>query len=542
MFINNIFNKNNFKIKFNFRFAPEPNGYLHLGHLKSLYLNYFLSQKYNKNLILRFDDTNPKKSKKKYVKQIIKDIKWLNIKINKITYASNYFNKLYKFAIILIKNKLAYIDFQSFKQINKNKYKKNINIKYRNISIKKNLYYFKKMKLGKYKEKKCVLRAKINNFKKKNIFLQDPIMYRIINKKHFRTKYKWNIYPTYDWAHGQCDLIENIKYSLCSQEFEHHKLLYNWFKEKINKYYYNNNKKIIPKQIEYSRLNINYNILSKRKINFLIKKKIINKWYDCRLLTIKSLKNKGYYSNILLKFIKQLGYSKRPVNLNNLSLLNNIFINNIDYKSYICMVVHKPIKIKLLNNKKLNYILYNIKRLNNKIKYIKIFYKNILYISKYDFNIIKNKEKKQFNFLSNVRLKNLGIINLKYIKYNFLKNKIINLYCLIKKNNNIKKKYLTIQWISNINKHKLIVYYYNKLFLKKNIEKLSYKNILFYYNKKSLLKLKGYTNLNFINNKNKIFQFQRLGYYYLYKKYIKYNKCIYIFNNIFLFKYNALNI
>ncbi|XBT18504.1 MAG: glutamate--tRNA ligase family protein [Candidatus Shikimatogenerans sp. Tder] len=176
-------NKKRKNIILNFRFAPEPSGYIHLGHIKSLYLNYLLSK--NKNLILRFDDTNPKKSKIKFVNRIIKDLNKTNIKFKKITYASNYFNLLYKYAINLIKNGLAYVDFK-YKNIYK--YKKNIYNKYRKFSIKKNLYYFNNMKLGLYKENKCVLRAKIEKKYHNNILLQDPIMYRIIYHKHYKTK------------------------------------------------------------------------------------------------------------------------------------------------------------------------------------------------------------------------------------------------------------------------------------------------------------------------------------------------------------------
>ncbi|XBT18198.1 MAG: glutamate--tRNA ligase family protein [Candidatus Shikimatogenerans sp. Tser] len=182
-YIKNHYNKN--KI-LNFRFAPEPSGYIHLGHIKSLYLNYFLSKKFKSNLILRFDDTNPKKSKIKYINNIIKDLNMLNINFFKITYTSNYFNILYKYAINLIKNNLAYIDFKYKKS---KKYKKKIYNKYRNNNIEKNLYFFKKMKKGKYKKNECVLRAKINSKYNKNIFLQDPIMYRIIYHKHYKTKY-----------------------------------------------------------------------------------------------------------------------------------------------------------------------------------------------------------------------------------------------------------------------------------------------------------------------------------------------------------------
>ncbi|XBT18380.1 MAG: glutamate--tRNA ligase family protein [Candidatus Shikimatogenerans sp. Tduv] len=513
MVINNFYKKKKYIL--NFRFAPEPSGYIHLGHIKSLYLNYILSKKNNGNLILRFDDTNPQKSKKKFVKKIIKDLKLLNIKFHKITYASNYFKLLYKYALILIKKKLAYVDFK-YKSINK-KYKKNIYNIYRQNSIKKNLYYFKNMKNKKYKEGFCVLRAKIKKkYHKNNIFFKDPIMYRIIYKKHYKTKYNWCIYPTYDWAHGQCDLIENISYSLCSQEFEHHKLLYNWYLKKIHKYYYNNNKIIIPKQFEYSRLNINYNLLSKRKINFLIKKNKIKSWNDLRILTLKNLIIRGYTPKIIFNFIKKIGYTKRYSNIS-INLINNLYKKIINNKSITIMGIINPIKIILINNNK-KYIKYNINILKKHNKYIKIFLKKNIYISKKDFYINKNK-KYGLSFNKYIRLKNLGIIKIVKIEFNIKNKKINKIYCKIYNNlNNIKIK-STIQWVSNINKYCLKIYYIKeKLFKKKNIGNKKKNKLIKYFNKKSLIKKKIYTNYNINNNNNNIYQFIRIGYYYYNKK------------------------
>ncbi|XBT18698.1 MAG: glutamate--tRNA ligase family protein [Candidatus Shikimatogenerans sp. Tcar] len=521
--LNYIKNK---KYILNFRFAPEPSGYIHLGHIKSLYLNYLLSKKSNGHLILRFDDTNPKISKIKFVNKIIKDLNKINIKFYKITYASNYFNKLYNYAITLIKKKLAYVDFKYKKNY---KYKKKIYNKYRKTSINKNLYYFNNMKKGIYKENKCVLRAKIKKKYHNNILLQDPIMYRISYIKHYKTKNIWNIYPTYDWAHGLCDLIENISYSLCSQEFEHHKLLYNWYIKKIVKYYYNNNINIIPKQYEYSRLNINYNLLSKRKIRYLIKKKKIKSWKDPRILTLKNLINRGYNSNIILKFIKKIGYTKRYVNIN-LNLLNNLFKKNIDKDAIIIMVVIKPIKIILLNNYNKKYINYNIYFLKKKIKNIKIYFNKKIYISSKDFSFKKKKNFYGLFFNKYIRLKNLGIIKIIKIKYNYKLKKINKIYCNLYKKNNKKKIKSTLQWVSNINKYIIYCYYINnKMFIKKNIEKFNINIIHKYINKYSFKKKILYTNYNNFNIINKIYQFQRIGYYF-------YNKKKKIFYNIINFK------
>ncbi|WGH26184.1 MAG: glutamate--tRNA ligase family protein [Candidatus Shikimatogenerans bostrichidophilus] len=467
--------------KLKFRFSPEPNGFLHIGHIKSLYINFKLSKIYNSKINLRFDDTNPNNINKYYVNNIIKDIKWLGFKYNKICYTSNYFNILYKWAIKLIKLKKAYI--QKFKN----------NKIYNIYNIKKNIYIFKNMKIGKYNENTYVLRAKIN-MKSKNFYLNDPIMYRIIKKPHFRTNNKWYIYPTYDWAHGQSDYIEKITHSLCSIEFQNHKLLYNWFIKNIYNKKFN---KIIPKQIEFSRLNIIDSITSKRKLKILKKKKIIKNYYDPRLCTISSFKKKGYKPNFLINFIKKIGYSKRE---------NNISINKLDIeikkklinKSNKLMVIINPIKITIINYPK-NKIKW-IKLNNNK----KIPFTKKIYIEKKDFKKNKSKNFFRLNKINYVRLKYSFIIKLYKIK----KKKI---YCKIYNKNKINKYKIksTIQWISNKYFKYINILFYKYIYFKKN-------KII---NLNTIKKKKALSDITINNIKNnKIYQFHRIGFFYLYKK------------------------
>ncbi|WGH27211.1 MAG: glutamate--tRNA ligase family protein, partial [Candidatus Shikimatogenerans bostrichidophilus] len=399
--INNDIKNGLSKKKIKFRFSPEPNGVLHIGHIKAIYINFNLAKKYKSKINLRFDDTNPNNENYNFIKKIINDIKWLGFKYNKLCYTSDYFNILYKWAIKLIKLKKAYIQ-----------YKNNNNKIYNINNIEENLYLFKNMKYGKYNENTYILRAKIN-IKSKNFYLKDPIMYRIIKTPHFKTKNKWFIYPTYDWAHGQSDYIEKISHSLCSIEFQNHKKLYNWFIKQIYNIKYN---KIIPKQIEFSRLNIIDSITSKRKLFFLKKNNIIKNYNDPRLCTIISFKKRGYKSKYLIDFIKKIGYSKRE---NNISI-KNLEINikkKLIKNSIKLMVIINPIKITIINfpKKKIKWI--NIK--NKKIKNRILPFTRNIYIEKNDFKNNNNKNFYRLNLNNYVRLKYYNIIKI----YKIIKKK-----------------------------------------------------------------------------------------------------------------------
>ncbi len=490
------------------RFAPEPNGYLHIGHAKSIYINFEIAKKYNGKCNLRFDDTNPDTEKQIYINSIKKDIKWLGYKWNnKEKYASDYFNIYYNYAIKLIKKGLAYIDELSINNIKKYRgtlNKPGINSPFRNRNIEENIFYFKQMKKGKIKEGKMCLRAKINMYSK-NIILRDPIIYRIKYSKHYRTKNKWCIYPMYDFAHCIADSIEKITHSICTLEFQNNKVLYNWILKNINI-------KHIPKQYEFSKLNITYNITSKRKINILIKNKIIKKWNDQRLLSISGLKNKGYTSESIKNFCNYLSISKKN-NLIDIKILEKYLRENLEKNTIRIMGVINPIKIKIINLK--NNIIFNVPNhpKNNKLGKRKLTLCKEIYI---DINDFKEKNKKNFKrFVLNKKIKlrySIIIKAIKIIKNNF--NNIKYIKCIYIKNYN--KKINIIHWISKIDLIKTKFIFFNNILKNKNTN-IKF-NLLKNINKKSIIIKKGYIDKNILNFKNKIFQLEREGYFKIIKK------------------------
>jgi len=332
------------KIKvINTRFPPEPNGYLHIGHAKSIFLNFGIAEKYNGTCNLRFDDTNPLKENMDYINSIIDDVEWLgfNCKDN-VLYASDYFGQMYNYAVELIKNDLAYIDDQSMDEIKNNRGNFNIPGKespYRDRTISENLTLFENMKNGLYKDGEKVLRAKID-MNAKNINLRDPIMYRILHAKHHRTKNEWCIYPMYDWAHGLEDSIEKITHSICTLEFEDHRPLYDWFLKKLNIHH--------PQQIEFAKLNLAYTVISKRNLLKLVQNKIVDGWDDPRMPTLSGLRRRGYTPNAIKNFVFSLGIAKRETisYFEHLEYFVREDLNSIAHRK---MVVFDPLKIVITN-------------------------------------------------------------------------------------------------------------------------------------------------------------------------------------------------
>ncbi|AWU42539.1 glutamine--tRNA ligase [Blattabacterium punctulatus] len=519
--------KNGFSIEnIKFRFPPEPNGYLHIGHVKAIYLNFELGKKYNAPVNLRFDDTNPIEEKIKFIDSIKKDIKFLGFEWDQEYYSSNYFQQLYEWAIKLIKNNKAYVDDLPKNIIQfqrKTPFESGINSNYRNRSINENLYLFEKMKKGFFEEKTCVLRAKID-MNSSNMNMRDPIMYRILKKTHHRTKNKWCIYPTYDWTHGLCDYIEQISHSLCSLEFENRRPLYNWYLDQIVE-----KNKIRPKQIEFSRLNLSYSITSKRKIQFLINKKIIKSWEDPRIFTISGLRNRGYTAIAIKNFIQKIGISKRN-NLIDISLLEFKIREHLNKISTRVMVVLNPIKLIIDNysSKKIEWVNAENNPENPKFGYRKIPFSKYLYIEKDDFLEKKRKKFFRLSIGCEVRLKNAYIIKANSIIKNF-NGEIIEIHCTydptsksggdkkIQKKRKIKS---TLHWVSIKHSIPINIYIYNSLFLKKKIDK----NFNKYINPKSIDKIIAYAE-PFLHNAKKgdHFQFQRIGYFYV-NTTNKYNK------------------
>ena len=324
------------------RFPPEPNGYLHLGHAKSICLNFGLANKYGGKTNLRFDDTNPSKEETEYVDSIKEDIKWLGFEWAEERYASDYFDQLYVWAEELIERGLAYVDDQNQEEISKGRGsvdKPGIESPYRNRSVEENLKLFREMKAGKYADGEKVLRAKID-MAHPNMLFRDPLLYRIKHESHHRTGDKWCIYPMYDYTHGQSDSIEHITHSICTLEFDVHRPLYDWFIETL---------KIWPShQYEFARLNLTYTMMSKRKVLELVQTGIVKGWDDPRMPTLCGVRRRGYTPEALRMFCDRIGVSKRD-QLIDIQLLEWCVRQDLNEHSNRYMVVQDPVKLTITN-------------------------------------------------------------------------------------------------------------------------------------------------------------------------------------------------
>jgi glutaminyl-tRNA synthetase len=325
------------------RFPPEPNGYLHIGHAKSICLNYGIARDYKGKFNLRFDDTNPTKEDQEYVDSIIEDVKWLGGDFeDRIFYASDYFDKMYEWAIQLIKKGKAYVDDsdpETMRGLRGTVTEAGIESPNRNRSVVENLDLFEKMKNGEFKNGEKVLRAKID-MSSPNMLLRDPVMYRIIHLEHHRTGNKWCIYPTYDWAHGLEDSIEGITHSICTLEFEVHRPLYDWFLNELEIHH--------PQQVEFARLNLTYTVMSKRKLLDLVEQKFVDGWDDPRMPTISAFRRKGYTPEAIQNFAEIIGVAKRDA-MTDVALLEFAIREHLNKKAQRIMAVLDPLKIVITN-------------------------------------------------------------------------------------------------------------------------------------------------------------------------------------------------
>ncbi|VFP81556.1 glutamine--tRNA ligase/YqeY domain fusion protein [Buchnera aphidicola] len=510
-FINKIIKKSILKNphdKIKTRFPPEPNGYLHIGHAKSICLNFNIANQYNGICNLRFDDTNPKKEKIKYIDSIKKDIQWLGFKwYKKPKFTSNYFNKLYKYAVQLIENNLAYVE-----ELNKDEIKKyrgtlkkiGKDSPFRNRTIKENLILFENMKLGMFPEGSMCLRAKIN-MKSPYIILRDPVLYRIIFSEHHQTKNKWCIYPMYDFAHCIADALEGITHSLCTLEFQDNRQLYKWILKKLHFI------KKPPKQYEFSKLNLEHTILSKRKLKKLINSKLVNGWEDPRLHTISGLRNKGYTKNSIQMFCQKIGITKQQ-NIVELSLLEACIRKDLNMSSPRRMAVINPIKIIITNLPESHIEYFNVFN-HPQVKEMgtrKILFTKEIYIEQEDFS---EKEKENYRGLvlgKKVRLKYAYIIKAKKI----LRDTNYEINCILCKYypKKTKKNIGIIHWISIKNSIPAQFQLFDILFISKNPEKQD--DFMQSYNPNSYILKKGYIEYIVYHEKvNQAYQFERIGYF-----------------------------
>jgi len=331
--------------KIKFRFPPEPNGFLHIGHVKAICINFNLANQFNAPIILRFDDTNPEKEEQIFIDAIKEDISWLGFSWTEERFTSDYFEQLYLWAEFLIANNKAYVDSQNSSEIAVQKgtpTSPGSNSPFRDRTIEENLKLFKEMKQGVHSEGTHVLRAKIS-MNANNMLLRDPVLYRVLKKEHPRTKSSWVVYPMYDWAHGESDYIEQISHSLCTLEFKPHRELYNWFLKQIA-----DPKKTKPKQREFARLNLSHTITSKRKLMLLVEGGHVSGWDDPRMPTISGLRRRGYPPKALVAFVEAAGVAKRE-NIIEASLLEYCAREELNKTTQRVMVVSDPIKLVITN-------------------------------------------------------------------------------------------------------------------------------------------------------------------------------------------------
>ena len=511
------------KKKLKFRFPPEPNGYLHIGHVKAICLNFELGKKYNAPVNLRFDDTNPVKENKIFVEAIKDDISWLQYKWEEEKYASDYFQQLYLWALELIKKGKAYVDNQSTEQIALQKgtpTRPGQNSPFRNQSPDKALSLFIEMKEGKHPEGSMVLRFK-GNMSSSNMLMRDPVLYRILKKPHHRTKDKWCIYPMYDWAHGQSDYIEEISHSLCTLEFLPHRELYN---EYLNFVYTKGTK---PKQREFSRLNLSYTVTSKRKLQKLVENSFVEGWDDPRMPTISGLRRRGYTPTALINFAKAVGVAKRD-NVIDASFLEFCAREDLNKKSRRVMVVLDPIKVIITNypeNKNETLLTENNPE-DSEAGEREIHFSKELFIERNDFRETANRKFFRLKLGGEVRLKSAYIIKAQSLKKND-KGEIDTVYCTYDPlslsgsgtEESQRKVKGTLHWVSQKKYVKIKVNQYDRLFTNPNPDSDKEQDFTKHINPHSLITNNAFAEISLKKaERGTIFQFQRQGYFICDKK------------------------
>ena len=528
-FITNIIDNDNSTNKFServhTRFPPEPNGYLHIGHAKSICLNFEIANTYKGKCNLRFDDTNPEKENIEYIEAIKKDIQWLGYKWDSMHFSSDYFDNLYEYAVNLIENNFAYIDSSNAEKIKQERgtlTEPGVNSKDRDRSISDNIKLFEEMKQGKFTDGEYVLRLKIDMLSP-NINMRDPVIYRIKKFKHHRTGNDWCIYPMYDFTYCISDAIEKITHSLCTLEFEDHRDLYDWIIEKIN----HENK---PQQIEFSRLALEHNLMSKRKLSELVEKNYVSGWDDPRMPTISGMRRRGFTSNSIKDFCARIGITKKNSSIE-MGVLENTIREELNLSAKRVMGILDPLKIVITNypeGEKEEILAANNPN-DKEIGQRNISISKNIYIDKNDF--MESPEKKYFRLSpgKEVRLRHaFNIICNKVIKSN--DGKIIELECSfdpvsrdMKKGNKVKGM---IHWVDANNCIDATINIYDRLFTESN--PLNLEN----FNENSLV-IKKHAKLEKnidLNNFEARYQFERVGYFIRDNKFLDqgiiYNKIV----------------
>ena len=505
--------------KIRFRFPPEPNGFLHVGHLKAIALNFNLGQRYNAPVNLRFDDTNPVKENQEFVDAIKENIEWLGFAWDKECYASDYFQQLYDWAVYLIKEGKAYIDSQDSEAMAQQKgtpTQAGENSPFRDRPIEENLRLFQEMKDGKHKEGTHVLRAKID-MASPNMLLRDPVMYRILFKHHHRTGDQWCIYPMYDWTHGESDYIEQISHSLCTLEFKPHRDLYEWFLGQLP-----SSEDLSPYQREFARLNLSYTVTSKRKLAQLVEENHVNGWDDPRMPTISGMRRRGYPPQALINFVNTAGISKRE-NVIDVSLLEFCVREELNKTTARVMAVVNPVKLVITNypdgqEEKLTAI--NNPEDDSQGSRSLPFSKEI-YIEREDFKEEANRKFFRLTLGKEVRLKNAYIIKGESVVKDSEGN-ITEIHCTYDPDSksgsgseaSMRKVKGTIHWVSVAHAVEATVHNYDRLFSDESPDQHKEASFLDFINPSSLHSQKAMVEPSLSSlAKGERVQFQRLGYY-----------------------------
>ncbi|WP_445717204.1 glutamine--tRNA ligase/YqeY domain fusion protein [Flavobacterium sp.] len=505
--------------KLRFRFPPEPNGYLHVGHASAICLNFGLGKDYKAPVNLRFDDTNPSKEEQEYVDAIKRDVEWLGFKWDKECYASDYFQQLYDWAVELIKKDKAYVDSQTSEEMAQQKgtpTQPGTDSPFRNRSIEENLDLFTRMKNGEFEKGTHVLRAKIS-MGANNMLMRDPIIYRIMHAHHHRTGNDWCIYPMYDWAHGESDYLEQISHSFCTLEFLPHRELYDWF---LNQIY--DPTKVRPKQREFARRNLSHTVVSKRKLLQLVEEKHVTGWDDPRMSTISGMRRRGYTPNAIVNFANTIGIAKRD-NLIDVSLLEFCVREDLNKKAPRVMAVLDPIKMIITNypDGQDEWLEAENNPEEEVMTYRKVPFSKELYIEREDFQEEAHKKFFRLTLGTEVRLKNAYIIKGESVVKDENGNitEIHVTYDIDSKSgsgteaSNRKVKGV-IHWVSISHAKEAEVRVYDRLFTNESPDKDKEVDFKEFINPNSLKVITGYVEPSLVTSKElDHFQFQRLGYF-----------------------------
>ncbi len=503
-----------------FRFPPEPNGYLHVGHASSICLNFGLGLKYQAPVNLRFDDTNPAKEEQEYVDAIKKDVSWLGFEWDKECYASDYFGQLHDWAKELINKGLAYVDSQSSEDIATQKgtpTKAGTDSPFRNRSVAENMSLFEGMKNGDFEEGAHVLRAKID-MASSNMLMRDPIIYRILHKSHHRTASDWCIYPMYDWTHGQSDYIEQVSHSLCTMEFNMHRELYDWFLDQLV-----DSQLLRPKQREFARRNFSHTVVSKRKLLRLVENGHVSGWDDPRMPTISGMRKRGYTPKAIRNFAEAIGIAKRE-NVVDLNVLDFFVREDLNKVAPRVMAVLEPLKVVITNypEDQEELLMAENNPEDESMGHRELPFSREIYIEKADFREEANRKFFRLKLGGEVRLKNAYIIKAEHCIKNDA-GEVIEVHCTYDTKSksgsgteeSMRKVKGTLHWVSVKHAKKAGIKLYDRLFAVAQPEENKEVDFIEHLNPNSLVETTAFIEPSLNDAKEgQHYQFQRMGYFY----------------------------